>query len=117
VLEHHCNAHGWWVYNSRDCNSSFDEPSNPGACWLTLHVRSDSGDCRRFGGLSNLRHLPSQADLGPIILQTTQTYCTVAPTIWGAAVGDPNVDMAGINGSTVMNSYGNVNIVGNNCGP
>lgn len=51
----------------------------------------------------------SLGSVGPVAMQTSQTYCTVGPTIWGG-----NVDMAGIYNSTLMNSY-IANIPGNGC--
>lgn len=53
--------------------------------------------------------------LSNVLMTATQTYCT-NPTIWGSAVGNPNVDMAGIYNSASMNAY-NVaaNVPGNGC--
>jgi hypothetical protein len=48
-------------------------------------------------------------------MTATNTFCTTGPAIWSTT--DPNIDMAGINGSTGMNSFGTSAIAGNGCGP
>jgi hypothetical protein len=47
----------------------------------------------------------------------TETYCTAGLTIFGDSIGNPNVDMAGLNSSALMNSYGTTVIHGNGCAP
>jgi hypothetical protein len=73
-------------------------------------ITSGSGTSWTFSGAS-------QGTIGSETMGTSQTWCTVGPTVWGG-----NVDMSGIyqTGAPVvgdlMNSY-IANIAGNNCGP
>lgn len=68
------------------------------------------------GGPTTYVISPSQANLGPVLMTEADVFCTTGPVIWGAGT-DPNVDMAGINGATIMNSFGGSAIAGNGCGP
>lgn len=68
------------------------------------------------GGASTFTVSQSQS-IGPVAMQTIDTFCR-NPFIWGTSLtpADPNVDMSGVNNSTIMNSFGN-QAHDNNCGP
>lgn len=60
---------------------------------------------------------PSQANLGPVSMLITDTFCTGGLTIFGSPGNNPNVDMSLINSESVMDSYGTSVIHGNGCAP
>jgi hypothetical protein len=68
------------------------------------------------GGPTTYVISPSQPNLGPVAMAATGSFCTTGPAIWSITL-DPNYDMSGINGSTVMNSFGTSALAGNGCGP